>query len=48
MYDEFVLFSRKNNATERTHAVVNTGNKMLTGSSAVSVKVNAIIQGSVR
>ena len=48
MYDEFVLVSRRNNATERTHAVVNTGNKMLTGSSVVSVKVNAIIQGSVR
>ena len=48
MYDEFVLVSKINIATERTHAVVNIGNKMLTSSSLVSVRVDKIIQESVR
>ena len=48
IYDEFVLVSKRNIATERTHAVVNIGNKTLTSSSLVSVRVDTIIQGSVR
>ena len=48
MFDEFVLISKRTMATEITHAVVNIGNKMLTSSSLVSVRVDTIIQGSVR
>ena len=48
MYDESVLVSKRTIATEWTHAVVNIGNKMLTSSSFVSVRVDTIIQGSVR
>ena len=48
MYDEFVLVSKRTIATEWTHAVVNIGNKMLTSSSFVSVRVDPIIQESVR
>ena len=44
MYDEFVLVSRRNIATERTHAVGNIGNKMLTSCSLVSVSVDTMIE----
>ena len=44
MHDEFVLVSRRNIGTERTHAVVNIGNKMLTSSSLVSARVDTIIE----
>ena len=48
LYDEFVLVSKRNVAKERVHAVVNVGNKILTSSSLVSVRIDTIIQGSVR
>ena len=44
MYDEFVLVSRRNIVTVTTHAVVNIGNKMLTSSSLVSIRVDTIIE----
>ena len=44
MHDEFVLVSIRNIGTERTHAVVNIGNKMLTSSSLVSARVDTIIE----